>query len=196
MFAAAILIAAAQLSASFLDAYEQISPQVAARRVAACGVGAVTVRSDKTLDADILVVPAAAVSDRQLTCVDKASSFYDVELAPSIQPRFNAIREARSAALTTSEALKWLKAHHLLDRLPKYEAGVTDDAVFGREVEQLCGADQALQSRYGPHALSPDWVMRHATDAPSEDGAMACLLNAAWATGFKMGFIGNEQAAP
>jgi len=52
---------------------------------------------------------------------------------------------------------------------------VTDDTVFGREVEKLCGADQALQSRDGPHALSPDWAMQHATPA-SEDGAMTCLL--------------------
>lgn len=196
MFGTVILIAAAQLSASLLNAYERITPQVAAQRVAACGVGAITVRSDADLDADVLVVAAAAVSDRQLTCMDKAASFYDVELPPSVQPRFNAIREARSAALMASEARKWLRAHNLLDRLPKYESGVTDDAAFGREVEKLCGADQALQSRYGPHALSPEWAMQHATDARLEDGPMACLLNVTWATGFKMGFIGNEQAAP
>jgi hypothetical protein len=38
--------------------------------------------------------------------------------------------------------------------------------------------------------------MRQSTDVSSEDGPAVCLLNETWATGFKMGFIGNEQAAP
>lgn len=128
--------------------------------------------------------------------MDQAASFYDVELSSSAQPRFNAIREARSAALMTTEGRKWLKAHDLLDQLPKYEPGVTDDAAFGRKIEKLCGADGALQSRYGPHALSPEWGMRLVPDVSSEDGHFTCLLNVTWATGFEMGYIGNEQAAP
>ena len=192
-----ILIAAAQMSASLLNAYDRITPQVAAQRVSGCGVGTVSVRSDAELNADVLVVSEAApIPDQQLACIDKAASFYDVELPPSAQPRFNAIREGRSAALMAAEARKWLKAHNLLDRLPKYDPGVTDDAAFGRKVEKLCSADGALQSRYGPHALSPAWAMHRATNAPIEDGPLACLLNVTWATGFKMGFIGNEQAAP
>jgi hypothetical protein len=197
MYAHLVMIAAAQMSTSVLKAYDQITPQVAAKRVAGCGVGAVTVRSDAELDADVLVVAgSASILDERLACIDKAASFYDVELPPSVQPRFNAIREARSAALMATEGRRWLKAHDLLDRVPKYEAGVTDDAVFGRTVEKLCGADQALQSPYGPHALSPEWASQHAFDPRIEDGPMACLINVSWATGFKMGFIGNEQAAP
>jgi hypothetical protein len=192
-----ILIAAAQMSASLLNAYDRITPQVAAQRVAGCGVGTVSVRSDAELDADVLVVAESVpIPDQQLACIDKAASFYDVELPPSAQPRFNAIREARSAAWMAAEARNWLKAHNLLDRLPKYDPGVTDDAAFGRKVEKLCSADGALQSRYGPHVLSPAWAMHRATNAPIEDGRLACLLSVTWATGFKMGFIGNEQAAP
>lgn len=197
MYAHLIMIAAAQMPASLLNAYENITPQVAAKRVTDCGVGAVTVRSDAELDTDVLVVAGSAtVSDQQLACIDKAASFYDVELSPSMQPRFNAIREARSAALMASEARKWLKAHNLLNQLPKYEPGVTNDAEFGRKIETLCRADGAFQSRYGPHALNPEWMMRRSTGARLEDGPLACLLNVTWATGFKMGFIGNEQAAP
>lgn len=197
MYPHLLMAAAAQISAPLLNAYPNITPQVAAKRVSDCAVGAVTVRSDAELEADVLVIAGSApVSDQQLACIDKAASFYDVELPPSVQPRFNAIREAHSAALMTSEARKWLKAHGLLDQLPKYEPGVTDDAAFGRKVEKLCGADGALQSRYGPHALSPEWATERALDARLEDGPLACLLNVTWATGFKMGFIGNEQAAP
>jgi hypothetical protein len=197
MYAHLIMIAAAQMSASLSNAYPNITPQVAAKRVTDCGVGAVTVRSDAELDTDVLIVGGSApVSDQQLACINKAASFYDVELPSSAQPRFNAIREAHSAALMASEARKWLKAHDLLDQIPKYEAGVTDDAAFGRRVEKLCRADGALRSSYGPHALSPEWTMQHASDAHLEDGPLACLLNVTWATGFKMGFIGNEQTAP
>jgi hypothetical protein len=197
MYAHLMMIAAAQMPASLLNAYENITPQVAAQRVAACGVGAVTVRSDAELDADVLVVAGSApLSDPQLGCIDKAASFYDVALSPSAQPRFDAIREARSAALMASDARKWLKAHDLLNQLPRYEPGVTDDAEFGRKVEKLCRADGALQSRYGPHALSPEWTMQRSTDARAQDGPLACLLNVSSATGFKMGFVGNEQAAP
>jgi hypothetical protein len=197
MYAHFIMIAAAQMSASLLNAYPNITPQVAAKRVADCGVGAVTVRSDAELDTDVIIVGGSApVSDQQLACINKAASFYDVELPSSAQSRFNAIREAHSAALMASEARKWLKAHDLLDKIPKYDAGVTDDAAFGRKVEKLCRADGALRSSYGPHALSPEWAMKHGSDARLEDGPLACLLNITWATGFKMGFIGNERAAP
>ena len=195
MHAPVILIAATQLSASLSNAYPRITPQVAAERVADCGMGAVTVRSDAELDV-LVVAGSAPVSDQQLACIDKAASFYDVELPPSAQSRFNAIREARSAALMASDARAWLKAHGLLGRLPRYEPGVTDDEVVGRKIEKLCRADGALRSRQGPHALSPEWTVRHASDAGSKDGPLDCLLNVTRATGFKMGFIGNEQAAP
>lgn len=197
MYAHVIMIAAAQMPASLANAYPNITPQVAAKRVADCGVGTVTVSSDAELDTDVLIVAGSAkMSEQQLACIDKAASFYDVELPAPTQPRFNAIREAHSAALMASEARKWLKAHKLLDQLPKYEPGVTDDAVFGRKIEKLCHAGGALTSRYGPHALSPEWAMQHAPDARVEDGPLTCLLNVTWAVGFKMGFIGNEQAAP
>jgi hypothetical protein len=197
MYSHLIVALAAQLPAPQLNAYPNITPQVAAKLVADCASRAVTVRSDAELEMDVLVVAESApVSDQQLACMDKAASFYDVELPQSEQRRFNAIREARSAALMASEARKWLKAHDLLDQLPAYEPGVTDDAAFGRMVEKLCGADGAFQSHYGPHALSPEWAMQHGPDVRLEDSPMACLLNVTWATGFKMGFIGNEQAAP
>lgn len=190
------MIAAAQMSASLSNAYPNITPQVAAKRVTDCGVGTMTVRSDTELDTDVLIVGGSApVSDQQLACINKAASFYDVVLPSFAQLRFNAIREAQSAALMASEARKWLKAHDLLDQIPQYEAGVTDDAAYGRRVEKLCRADGAFQSSYGPHALSPEWAVQHASDDDLEGGPLACLLNVTWATGFKMGFIGNEQAA-
>jgi hypothetical protein len=196
MFAPLLLISAAQLSPGLLEAFDRISPQVAARRVAACGVGAVTVRYDAELDEEVLLVKTTTVSDAQLNCMDKASSFYDVELPLSVKSRFDAIRDARFAALAAAASRKWLKAHDLLDRLPKYEAGVTDDKSFAREIEKLCNADGAFQSQYGPNTLNPEWIKQNALSGRPDSGPMACLLNVTYATGFKIGFIGNERAAP
>ncbi|WP_206243464.1 hypothetical protein [Novosphingobium terrae] len=196
MFVPMLLISVALLSAGAPDAFDRISPQAAAKRVAACGVGAVTVRSDVEPNSDVLLVMATTVSDAQLNCIDRASSFYDVVLSPSVQPRFDAIRDARFAALATAENRKWLTTHNILNRLPKYESGVTDDKAFAREIEKLCDADGAFQSQYGPNALSPEWVMQHAANGDPDGGPMACLMNVTYATGFKMGFIGNERVAP
>lgn len=193
MFAPILLISASQVSSRAVDAF---SPQVAAQRVAACGVGAVTVRSDATPDNEVLLVTATTISDAQLHCIDKASRFYDVQLPPSVQSRFDAIRDARFAALATAKSRKWLKAHDLLDRLPKYEAGVTDAKVFAREIEKLCNADGAFQSHYGPNALSPEWTNQQTYSVHPDSGPMACLLNVSYATGFKMDFIGNERTTP
>ncbi len=197
MFAHISMLVAAQMFGSLTDAYPNIAPKVAAEHVAACGAGAVTVRSDAQLDTDTLVIAGTApLSDQQLACIDKAASFYDVELQPPAQARFNAVREARSAALMASEARKWLKTHDLLDRLPVYRPGVTDDVAFGREVETLCNAKGAFRSRYGPHVLSPDWIMSRANESHPDMKPMQCLLAVSAASGFKMGFIGNEQIAP
>ena len=137
MYAHLIMIAAAQMPASLSNAYPNITPQVAAKRVTDCGVGAVTVRSDAELDTDVLIVGGSAlVSDQQLACINKAASFYDVELPSSAQPRFNAIREAQSAALMASEARKWLKAHDLLDQISIAHSRLRSN--FGN---QLCRCD-------------------------------------------------------
>lgn len=100
----------------------------------------------------------------------------------------------RSEAVTRAEGRKWLSAHNLLSKLPEYKAGVTDDEEFARKIETLCRADGALHSRDGVHALSPEWGMH--LGKPTEDGPFACVLNAAWASGFDLGFVGNEQATP
>jgi hypothetical protein len=197
MLIRSILLAATELSAPFPTGYDRITPQVAAERVARCGVGPVTVKPEPDLQQDVLVATGnASVSDEQLACIDKAASFYDVELAPADQLRFDAIREARAATIVTEEARKWLAAHKLLDRLPKYEPGVTSDAIFSRQVEELCNARGALQSNYGHHTLSPEWTQRQFKDSHPNDGPFACLINVTVSTGYEIGFIGNERATP
>ena len=190
MFAQLALLVA-QVSSPMLDAYDQITPEVAAERVARCAAGSVKVRSMKEIDVDVLVVTTEhAITDEQIACIAKAGSFYDVELPPNAQPRLNAVKIARSVALSKAQGTAWLATHSLSGKLPEYISGVTDDEEFANKIEKLCRADGALHSRYGVHALSPDYLHR---GYPTEDGPIACVLNVAWASGFEVGFIGNEQ---
>ena len=192
-----IFLAAAELSAPFPAGFDRMTPQIAAARVARCGVGPVAIRPEPDLQEDVLVATGSpSVSDEQLACIDKAASFYDVELAPAVQLRFDAIREARATAIVNEQARRWLAVHKLLDRLPRYERGVTSDAIFSRQVEALCHARGALQSSYGHHTLSPDWTRRQFKDGRPNDGPFACLINVTVATGYEIGFVGNERATP
>jgi hypothetical protein len=178
--------------------FEQVTPQVAAERVSQCGLGTVTISYDELLQSDVLTsAGATSVSVEQLACADRAVSYYQLELPPALQPRYDAIRAARLAAHARVEARAWLAERGMLERLPRYEAGVTDEGAFTRQLERLCGprAEGAFQSEYGFHAISPDWARR--TFEPFEDGAEAltCLMKAAFAAGFEIGFVGNEAAS-
>jgi len=196
IIASFFLLIAAQSPVSAFNSPERITSMEAADRASRCGIGSVTVRADAELQEDVLVATGATtVSEQQLVCIDNAASYYDVQLSPALQPRFEAIRMARWSAAIKAQSREWLAAHKLLDRLPAYKTGETDDAAFTREIEKLCGpqATGAFQSKYGFHALSPEWAKRQ---KPTENGALTCLLNVTVATGFDLGFIGNEQFGP
>jgi hypothetical protein len=193
------LISAAYLVVSAAEIFEQITPEAAAERVSQCGLGPVTIRYDDLLQSEILTAASAAsASDEQLVCADKAVSFYDLELPPAVQSRYDSIREARLSVYFLAEARAWLSARGLLDRVPKYEPGVTDEAAFTRQVEELCGprAKGAFRLEYGFHAISPAWAQPNLL--PIEEGSevFACLTNVTTVAGFEVGFIGNEAYAP
>lgn len=177
---------------------EQITPQIAAERIARCGLGQVTISYEEVLQSEVLTAAGAtSVTDEQLACADEAASYYHLELPPAVQPRYDAIRNARLSARVLREARAWLAERGLLERVPSYQAGVTDDGAFTLALEELCGprAKGAFQSEYGFHAISADWAQRNFE--PFGEGAevVGCLMNAALVAGFEFGFIGNEAAA-
>lgn len=177
------------------ELFEQITPEAAAERVSQCGLGVVTIRRDEFLQSEVLTAASAtSVTDEQLVCADKAAGYYDLELPTDVQPRYDAIREARLSAHFLAEAQGWVAERGLLERVPTYEAGVTDDAAFTRQLEELCGprATGAFQSEYGFHAIGPHWVQHNLQ--PFGDGAevLTCLMNVARVAGFDIGFIGNR----
>ena len=178
--------------------FEQITPQIAAERISQCGLGEVTIRYDEVLQSKVLTAAeATSVSDEQLACADKAASYYHLELPSAVQPRYDAIRGARLSAHFLKEAQAWLAERGLLDHVPRYEAGVTDDEAFSRQLEGLCGprANGALQSEYGFHAISPDWAKRNLEPFKKGTEVLTCLMNVGRVAGFDIGFIGNEAAS-
>ena len=200
MFGSILLLLAAQ-DPALLAGFERITAQEAAKRFTQCGLGPVTIRWNDPGEGgeDILVATTVkSASDEQLRCADKAVSYYTLELPPEIKRRFEVLRESRLAPVFQAQARSWLSARGLLSQLPKYKKGVTDDAMFTRQVETLCGphAKGAFQSRFGFHALSPDWVQRELDPPDRGDEVLTCLMNVTTAVGFEFGFIGNEAYRP
>lgn len=192
MIAYLALLAVIQSSQPLADTDEPVSPQVAAERVAQCRAGSVTIRPADDADGAVLAIASnGAVTDEQLACIDKAAEFYDVTLPAPMQPRFEAIREARAAAVVAADSRRWLSARGLLTRLPTYTPGTTRDIDFARQIEDLCDARGAFSPRYGFHAVDPDWATQH-SDPRAANEPLACIFNAAWVSGYEMGFIGNE----
>lgn len=178
--------------------FEQITPEVAAERISKCGLREVTIRYEEYLQSEVLTAAGAtSVTDEQLACADKAASYYDLELPPAVQPRYEAIREARLSAYSLKQSEAWLAERGLLERIPRYEAKVTDDEAFVRQLEDLCGARAkgALMSMSGFYAINPDWAARNLVPPFLEGGeVLICLGHLARVAGFNLGFIGNEAA--
>lgn len=98
-----------------------------------------------------------------------------------------------------AESREWLAKRGLLERVPKYIAGTTDSGAFSREVERLCGpeAKGAFQSKYGPEALSPEWMTKQGIPPKDGDmGALSCVLNVMTYAGYQVGFVGNGANRP
>ena len=180
-------------------AFDRITPELAAKRAAECGLAAVSLSYDDLLQSNVLTLAdAATATDGQLACIEMAASYHHVKLPPHLEPRFDAIREARWSAVSLTAHREWLAERGLLDKVPRFVPGVTDKAAFAREVEKLCGprAAGALQSRFGDHVISTDWLLNLPMSfKPKDLEPFSCLLAVAAVAGLKVGLIGNEATA-
>ena len=194
MFWLIVSLVASQPSARSTDGLEYIKPRTAVERATRCKAGTVTLRPepDEPGSEMLVISNEASITDGQLKCIDVAAGYYDVRLSNEVQPRFDAIRNERFGTEMAAKGRQWLADHNLLSRLPVYDPKLTDDAVFACQIEELCGATGALHSKYGFHALSPDCAMRGLDDTKADNAPLTCLLNVTWATGYELGFIGNE----
>jgi len=198
MFTWMVFVLLAAPSHSLSDSFDRITANEAARRVARCGLGPARTRFDELLQEEFIVAQQAkSATDKQLACADKAASWYGLRLRASIQPRYEALRGARTSRLALADSRAWLASRGLLGKIPKYREGVTDDAVFSRQLEALCGpkATGAFQSELGFHTYSPAWEKRELRPPDLGRDVIPCLLNVTTAAGFRTGFIGNEAPA-
>lgn len=177
------------------------APQEAAQRLRQCGFDRVDVKFDEQLEEDVLTASGIEkASDEQIACAARVSSetYYYLHLPEEVQERFMAIYWPLEEAKGRERARQWLVEQGRLDDLPKYEPAV-GEAAYARELEAFCGevAEGALQSEYGPHAISPAWAAqkeRDDTDFGRVGAAMMCLAMSGEVAGFTVYMIGNGKA--
>jgi hypothetical protein len=171
---------------------ELVKPEVAAARVAACSFGKVRPMFDETLQEDVIEVRAVtSASEQQLHCIALASlgSGYYVVFPPSLDRRYQALYWRLLRDQGKADAKLWLEKRGLLSRLPAYDPKRSDSATFARVIERLCGpkAAGALQPAPGMATFS-----KRLSAGKIDDETLWCLLNAAAASGYPLGFTGNE----
>ena len=177
--------------------FVRVMPDDVVAQLKACGFSAVSMHYDGELQDDVLVIADAAATDGQLDCAARLylESGYWVEVPETFRSRYFERYGLLSAESARQWGLRELEARGDLQRLPLYEAGTTDDAVFARKVETLCGdvAAGMLESEYGPHTISPEWIGDRGNPEQMAE-ALACAMRFSAAAGFSLGFIGNEKA--
>ncbi|WP_176597244.1 hypothetical protein [Sphingobium sp. 15-1] len=174
-----------------------VTPEVAIQRTAACGFKKVASKFDDTLQEDLIVVlDDASISDEQLRCAALASlaSSYYVTFRPPIEKAYQPLYWNLSREQGKADAMAWLDKKGLLSRLPTYDPKQSNSSAFARSLENLCGPKAAgtLKALNGMATFNDSAL---ATGALDEE-TLWCLTNAATASGYPLGFLGNETAAP
>jgi hypothetical protein len=173
-----------------------VMPDVAAERVRACGFKNVAVKRDPTLQEDVLVVSGVTqASDEQLRCSAKASlsSDYFVQFPESVNASYEPIYVTMRKERDRADARSWLDHRGMLSRLPQYDRGKTDDLQFAHQLESLCGPKAAgAFVQQGQFVTLKMGTLEHPA---LDDDTLWCLINAASASDFPLGFVGNEYHA-
>lgn len=178
-----------------------VTPEVAAARVAACGFKSVQPRLADQLQMEVIEVRnVSSASAVQLRCAAVASldlHYYVIFPAPVYQT-YETLYWGMAAERDKAGARAWLDERGLLSRLPTFDPKRSDLAAFARELESLCGPKAA-----GTLLLMPGIATFREgalgkvengdlTEGKLDDETLWCLVNAATASGYQLGFIGNE----
>ena len=195
-----------QASASSSDARtELVKPEVAAARVAGCGFKSVHARFEDTLQEEVVEVrDVSFTSEKQLRCVAEASlqSHYYVTFPAPVEQTYQPIYWRMSRDREKATAAAWLEKRGLLARLPAYDAKRSDETTFVRSLESLCGPKAAgtLKPMGGMATFNDGALGTLGEETLSagklNDDTLWCLMNAASASGYPLGFIGNEAYQP
>ncbi|KXU29178.1 hypothetical protein A0J57_16720 [Sphingobium sp. 22B] len=170
-----------------------VRPEIAIQKIAACGFKKVDLKFDDTLQEDVIdVLDDASISDEQLRCAALASlaSNYYVTFPAPIEKAYQPLYWNLSREQAKADAKAWLDKKGLLSRLPTYDQKQSNSSAFARSLEKLCGpkASGTLKPLNGMSTFNDSAL---ATGALDEE-TLWCLTNAAMASGYPLGFIGNE----
>jgi len=97
-----------------------------------------------------------------------------------------------------TNARAWLEKRGLLSRLPAYDPKRSDETTFARTLETICGpkATGTLKPMGGVVTFKEGVFGTFGREANSagklNDQTLWCLINAASASGYPLGIIGNE----
>ena len=193
MFGLIILSLASIASTGPIEVPTFVQPEVAASQVAACSFKHVRPSFDEMLQEDVITVSdmTTATGD-QLRCVAKASlgSHYYVVFPEAIDSIYQPVYWRLSEERELANAKAWLEKRGLLARLPAFDPKTSDPTAVAHTLEVLCGpkAVGTLKPMKGLMTLSDGAL----TSGGLDDETFVCLLNVATASGYPLGFIGNE----
>ncbi|MBA2467276.1 MAG: hypothetical protein H0V46_06705 [Sphingomonas sp.] len=182
-----------------------VKPEVAAARVAGCGFKSVRARFDDTLQEDVVeILDVSFSSEKQLRCVAEASlqSHYYVTFPAPVEQTYQSLYWRMSRDRDKANARAWLEKRGLLGRLPAYDPKRSDEITFVRTLESLCGPKAAgtLKPMGGMAAFADGALGTLGKGTLSAgklgDETLWCLMNAVSASGYALGFIGNEAYQP
>lgn len=165
-----------------------------AAQVATCGFRHASPTFDKTVQENVIRVEhVSSASEAQLRCVAHVSldTHYYVVFPKKIENVYQSLYWSMARQRDKTDARAWLEKRGLLSRLPTYDPKLSDEITFAHSLEDLCGprAGGALKPMHG-------WaiIQESALSAGKlEDDTLQCLVAAAQASGYGLGFVGNEQ---
>lgn len=194
------LLSAPALASGFGVPIELVKPEVAVARVAACGFKNAQIVADETLQEDVVkVMDASNASPEQLRCVALASldTHYYVTFPMTLEQSYQMLYWKLSEERGRVDARAWLESRGLLSRLPTYDPNTSDETTFVAALEEVCGPRAAgtLVPVGGMATFKNDAIGSFEGGGYSEGSldneTMLCLHNAAAASGYALGFIGN-----
>ena len=193
------------LAASFLltaaaappaQAPNGVWPGEAAKRVTGCGFTNVTLWYDSTVQQYAIVVSGAqSGTDDRLACAARASldSGYPVQFQAPLNARYDELYWPLAEQAGRNQARSWLAQRGLLSKLPRYVAGRTDQMVYARQLERVCGP----RAR-GTFTIDEGYVtitMRSPRHPALDPATFDCLANVLWASGLPLGLARDASAA-
>lgn len=184
--------------------FELVTPKVAVQRVVACGFKNVRAKFDGELQEVVIgVTNVTTASAEQLRCTAVASldtHYYVIFPAPVYQS-YETLYSRMSRERDKADAISWLAKRNLLSRLPTYDPRRSGETAFAHTLEALCGQKAAgtLKPMHGMATFGDGVLGTIAkggfTKGKLDDETMSCIFNAAAASGYPLGFIGNEYFA-